>query len=588
MKYYQDKIDSVQIILHGLKKQSLEMLYGKLVAFIAGIALFYFFYGNYSWTFAIILLLAIFSYILCFVRDERLKRRIGFYRRMRQICLDEQSALEGNFSAFSDGERYINPHHEYTYDLDIFGRNSLFQRINRTITEEGSDCLAAKFQNIPQNKTVILEDQEALHELSDKMDFNLNFLSSGPITCRFDKIDKTILQPFRFFRTRLYGYVVYPILALTGLSVLLLPFFSWAGILLGTMYIIQILLTISQLKPTNLSIRQIEKLNKEIRDYLSLLQCMKESSFESKKLCRLKASLFEGEDDCMEALKQLKSIVSLFDQRNGMSYMLFNGFILSDVRAVSKYGTWMKRYGDSLSRWTRIIAEWDASVSLAIYCYNHPENVMPEMLADDSSELLVARDFYHPFLQKGKAVANDFILSQKNIYIITGANMAGKSTFLRTIGVNYLLAVNGVTVCARLFQFSIVSLFSSMRTSDDLSENISYFNAELLRLEQLINFCKNKEHTLIILDEILKGTNSKDKLQGSVLFLEKIQSLPVTVIVATHDLELAKMGEQNDICHNYSFEIELGKEIKYTYKIREGVARNLNATFLLKDLLEKI
>lgn len=587
MRYYQDKIDSIRAILHGLKRQSQGMLYGKLSAFFAVAALIYIFYHHYSWLFAVLLTIAVAVYVFCFVRDERLKRKIVFYRRMRQICEDEQAAAKGDFSAFDEGEKYIDPCHEYAYDLDVFGHSSLFQRINRTITEEGSDCLAGKLKNVSLDRKEILENQSAVQELSRKVDFNIDFLANGPVHSRFDKIDKTVLLPFRFFSTKLY-FIVYPILFVTGLSIVLLPFVSWAGTLLGFMFVLQIVLTASQLKPTNLSIRQIEKLHKEIRSYLALLGCIKNSSFESSKLKELQSALFRKNDDCLEALHRLKTIISLFDQRNGMGYPLFNGLMLSDIRAVRKYGAWMERYGGKLDRWTDAIAEWDASVSLALYCFNHPENVLPELSDDDSSELIVAKDFYHPFLNHEKAVPNDFSLSKKNIYIITGANMAGKSTFLRTIGVNYILAVNGATVCARSFRFSVVSLFSSMRTSDDLSENISYFNAELLRLEQLIKFCKNKEHTLIILDEILKGTNSKDKLEGSVLFLEKIQTLPVTVVVATHDLELAKMSEQNELCHNYSFEIELGKEIKYTYHIGEGVAKNLNATFLLKDLLKKI
>lgn len=162
---------------------------------------------------------------------------------------------------------------------------------------------------------------------------------------------------------------------------------------------------------------------------------------------------------------------------------------------------------------------------------------------------------------------NDFCISDSHYYIVTGANMAGKSTFLRAIGVNYILAMCGMPVFAKRLRVSIFSLFSSMRTTDDLAHGISYFNAELLRLKQLISECKENRHTLIILDEILKGTNSADKLSGSRMFLESIAKLPVTGIIATHDLELSKMStEHPNRFHNYCFEIELTDNVKYSYR----------------------
>ena len=167
--------------------------------------------------------------------------------------------------------------------------------------------------------------------------------------------------------------------------------------------------------------------------------------------------------------------------------------------------------------------------------------------------------------------------------------MAGKSTFLRSLGVNYILAMNGMPVFAESFRVSLFSLFSSMRTSDDLAHGISYFNAELLRLRQLIDHCRGHRHTLIILDEILKGTNSLDKLNGSRMFLEAISHLPVSGVIATHDLELSHMADdETGRFHNFCFEIRLSDEITYTYKITPGVARNQNATHLLKGILADV
>lgn len=234
-----------------------------------------------------------------------------------------------------------------------------------------------------------------------------------------------------------------------------------------------------------------------------------------------------------------------------------------------------------------IVSELDAAVSMADFRYNHPEATDAEIV-DGSPVLFEAKNLYHPFLG-AKAVKNDFTIQDDNYYIITGANMAGKSTFLRSLGVNYILAMSGMPVFAGSLKVSRFQLFSSMRTTDDLTHGISYFNAELLRLEQLMQFCKRGElRTLIILDEILKGTNSLDKLNGSRLFLEAISRMPVTGVIATHDLELSRMAESSsERFHNYCFEIDLGTDVTYTYKIQPGVARNQNATFLLNKILER-
>ena len=237
-----------------------------------------------------------------------------------------------------------------------------------------------------------------------------------------------------------------------------------------------------------------------------------------------------------------------------------------------------------IPQWIEAVSRYDALVSLATFCFNHPEASDAEVL--DSEDIVFdAQGLWHPFLG-ATAVRNDFRLNDGHYYIITGANMAGKSTFLRSVGINVLLARMGLPVFAEHLRCSSFALFTSMRTTDDLAHGISYFNAELLRLQQLLEAVKGNAHTLIILDEILKGTNSLDKLNGSRLFLEAVSELPVTGIIATHDLELSRMADEHpDRFHNLCFEIQLSDHITYTYHITPGVARNQNATYLLRQLL---
>ena len=359
------------------------------------------------------------------------------------------------------------------------------------------------------------------------------------------------------------------------------------------------------------------KLRHQLIAYAQILRLINRRNFHSE----LGKEMQESLADALPSFAQLEKILKGYDRRGNFLGLFFtDAFMLSDFFLVRSFLKWKNTYMMKMEEWMHIISEMDAMVSMANFRYNHPEaeeaefvsgspeadeeSVVSENAGIGSPEIVFeGKNLYHPFLG-AKAVKNDFTIRDDNYYIITGANMAGKSTFLRSLGVNYILAMAGMPVFADQLKISRFRLFSSMRTTDDLTHGISYFNAELIRLEELLKFCRksaegkcykksgedNKEplRTLIILDEILKGTNSLDKLNGSRKFLEAIAKQPVSGIIATHDLELSKM--ENDASgkfHNYCFEIDLGTDVTYTYKIQKGVARNQNATFLLNKILEK-
>ena len=342
------------------------------------------------------------------------------------------------------------------------------------------------------------------------------------------------------------------------------------------------------------------KLRHQLIAYAQILQLINRRNFHSELGKEMQNSLA----DALPSFAQLEKILKGYDRRGNFLGLFFtDAFMLSDFFLVRSFLKWKNTYMVKMEEWMHIISEMDAMVSMADFRYNHPEAEEAEFVSGSPKIVFEGKNLYHPFLG-AKAVKNDFTIKDDNYYIITGANMAGKSTFLRSLGVNYILAMAGMPVFADQLKISRFRLFSSMRTTDDLTHGISYFNAELIRLEELLKFCKesaegmfckesiagNKEslRTLIILDEILKGTNSLDKLNGSRKFLEAISKQPVSGIIATHDLELSKM--ENDASgkfHNYCFEIDLGTDVTYTYKIQKGVARNQNATFLLNKILEK-
>ena len=246
---------------------------------------------------------------------------------------------------------------------------------------------------------------------------------------------------------------------------------------------------------------------------------------------------------------------------------------------------WKEQYASELPRWLTAIAHMDALCSLATFAYNHPDYSYPVIAT--RSFCLRAEDMGHPLMNRDKCVRNDIDIEKRPFFIIiTGANMAGKSTYLRTVGINYLLACIGAPTCTRQMELYPARLITSLRTSDSLTDNESYFFAELKRLKLIIDKLQAGEELFIILDEILKGTNSTDKQKGSLALIKQFMTLQANGIIATHDLMLGTLAEifPTDI-RNYRFEADItDNELTFSYRLREGVAQNMNACFLMKKM----
>jgi DNA mismatch repair ATPase MutS len=245
---------------------------------------------------------------------------------------------------------------------------------------------------------------------------------------------------------------------------------------------------------------------------------------------------------------------------------------------------WKYEYREMFPLWLEMIGKVDAYISLGNYAFNNPDFVYP-VISDNN--VFSAKMVGHPLIDENKRVCNDF--SQKSrgaICIVSGANMAGKSTFLRTIAVNYILGMTGAPVCATEMNFIPMNLFTSMRTVDSLSSNESYFYAELKRLKTLKTKIEKQEQVFFILDEILKGTNSADKSLGSKLFMKKLIVLRATGLIATHDISLGDLeNEYPESVFNMCFEVEIdGEQIRFDYKLNKGITLKMNAALLMKQM----
>ena len=593
---YQHKAEETSTQLVSLRSRSRFFILTEIGSFLVaiGFVVLYTLLADAAWT----LLCAVAA--LCFYlyirrRDVLNDRKIKHGEALLGVYQNEIDYQHGNFSGFEAGEQYVCPQHSYTFDMDVFGVGSLFQRMNRTISTGGSDqlaaCLSTEWGHTKREELVgqIRMRMAAIDELGQDETFLSTFKSLGvkerintaevlkALTAihqqSFPKIFHNPLLRY-FCYADLLGFYVSIVLSVMGLAPSLLPL--WWGMfnfmfsfLCGHKY----MRVISEL---------IAKVHAQVDGYLQVLKLINTTEFKSAELQALKAQLSGAE----ASFEQLELILQKIDNRsNEVGVFIFNSFALIDLAIVRLFLRWQHTYEQRTKEWIEGLNLFDALVSMGNYRLNEDRAVKAE-ISEENKVVYEAKGLYHPFLGE-KAVANDFTIHDHEYYIVTGANMAGKSTFLRSLGINYLLAMNGLPVFADELKVSAFHLFTSMRTTDDLTHGISYFNAELLRLKKLLGSLHDDVPSLIILDEILKGTNSLDKLNGSRLFLQYIAERNVTGVIATHDLELSKMeNEYEGRFHNYCFEIELGEDITYSYKITKGVARNQNATYLLKGILK--
>ena len=593
---YQHKAEETNAQLVSLRSRSRFFILTEIGSFLVaiGFVVLYTLLADAAWT----LLCAVAA--LCFYlyirrRDVLNDRKIKHGEALLGVYQNEIDYQHGNFSGFEAGEQYVNPQHPYTFDMDVFGVGSLFQRMNRTISTGGSDqlaaCLSTEWGHTKREQLIgqIRMRMAAIDELGQDETFLSTFKSLGvkerintaevlkALTAihqqTFPKIFHNPLLRY-FCYADLLGFYVSIVLSVMGLAPSLLPL--WWGMfnfmfsfLCGHKY----MRVISEL---------IAKVHAQVDGYLQVLKLINTTEFKSAELQALKAQLSGAE----ASFEQLELILQKIDNRsNEVGVFIFNSFALIDLAIVRLFLRWQHTYEQRTKEWIDGLNLFDALVSMGNYRLNEDRAVKAE-ISEENKVVYEAKGLYHPFLGE-KAVANDFTIHDHEYYIVTGANMAGKSTFLRSLGINYLLAMNGLPVFADELKVSVFHLFTSMRTTDDLTHGISYFNAELLRLKKLLGSLHDDVPSLIILDEILKGTNSLDKLNGSRLFLQYIAERNVTGVIATHDLELSKMeNEYVGRFHNYCFEIELGEDITYSYKITKGVARNQNATYLLKGILK--
>ena len=579
-EYYQKQIDHYTARLKQIKKRRNLITLAKLLTFGYMIFLIYLLINHSTQPLLLLGIGAILVFIFLTLWDSQIIYRQHLIEELLRINTLESDYLAGNFSALDQGERFNDPAHPYAHDLDLFGEDSLFQHLNRTVTFSGTQKLVSWLLSLSKDPEVIHSRQQAAEELCAEPEWCQHFRAAGAVILKSGPTESPFFSKHSTVRLILWIANTIVIVSWAVTSFTPLPFS------------ISLVLSLLQLSALALYIKKInayhQRLNlflKTISNYLPLVRLIHDQSFRSPYLQKIRHSLFTPESNSLQALTQLHRIQNSLDQRgNIVIAFILNGLYLKDFHTLLRLDHWRKKYGPDIETWTDVLSEADALISMANYRFNHPAYCLPVICQD---RLLDTEEIGHPLLKSERNVTNDFsIRSLHQIAIVTGANMAGKSTFLRTIGVNLILAQSGNVVCSRYFAFQPMTLFTSMRTTDSLSKDTSYFHAELLRLQQLVNIAQQEDKVFIILDEMLKGTNSVDKLNGSLAFLKRILSYPISGLVATHDLALGELADDfPEHFFNVCFEIvHSGSQITYDYKLHPGISSNMNASILLKQM----
>lgn len=587
--HYTERLSLTEGQLQQVKKQIFRISMLRLALFIAGIAGLYFFYNQTTLLIVCICLTFLPLFILVKIHNRFFIRKEWLETQAR-IIQEELQALSGDYSSFEDGKEYTNPEHPYSFDLDIFGRRSLFQSINRTCTFFGKVRLAEWLQNHLHEKTSIEKRQEMVREISEHTLFREQFRVAGLVhhgqSSDGEKIQAWSQSPAQYLhagwvKAFIWGVpVINSLLLITSLAGW--TSFSWLGLSFG----IFLVLSFGIIKRATYIQETYGKQLKSLNGYARLIALAKAENWKSAGMQELMERFNLNGQSPIQALQQLSKELDRLDLRNNQFlYVLLEGSIFFQLQEIVRIERWKARYGQHISKWLETVGELDALCSLGTFAYNHPQYTYPELT--EKPFCFLATQMGHPLMPASQCVKNDATIPSRPFFlIITGANMAGKSTYLRTIGVNYLLACIGAPVCCERLKLHPNQLITSLRTSDSLSDNESYFFAELKRLKRIIDLLNQGQQLFIILDEILKGTNSMDKQKGSFDLIRQFMQLKANGIIATHDLLLGSLIKQfPEKIRNYCFEADIKEnELTFSYKLREGVAQNMNACFLMKKM----
>lgn len=582
LKYYQEHLEIYQ--------SESKRLYRRMTAFsLYRLAIFLItFFGVYLtfkyWQVALITaVIGVVVFLVLLSKYTDIKRLRDFNKALVGINEEEIKIASGDFFNRDDGLQFQDSNHFYSLDIDLFGRGSFFQFINRTTINEGTKKLAEALK--ANNVDAILSRQNAIKELSDKPQWRQYYSATSSLVSVETPAKNIInwLQNHKSFLPKITQWLPLVFSLTTGLLIGLAAFNLINPIVVGYWLFVGLGISGIYLKKINILASNTDKVKDTFRQYALLLDLIENETFTSELLIQKQKQIqSEGKKASVIFASFSKSLDALDNRNNLIGAIFGNGYFLTDIKNSNKIEQWIKQHGHKVNDWFEVVSFFDAYNSLGNFTYNHTDFVFPVLVKDGL--IIKAKNLGHPLLKKSKRIDSDLNIDNEQFFIVTGANMAGKSTFLRTVSLHIVMANVGLPVCAETSQYSPVKLITSMRTTDSLTDDSSYFFSELTRLKYIVDAIQ-KEPYFIILDEILKGTNSTDKAIGSRKFVEKLVASNATGIIATHDLSLCELEKELEDVKNYFFDAKIvSDELHFDYTLKEGICKNMNASFLLKKM----
>ena len=582
LRFYKSEEKQLKKQLLKVKKNLKILSLLRITVFILTVFATYLFFEN-TLASTVVLIVGGGGFYFLVVKYSKEKLEQTLLKCKIEINQTEITVFNGDFSFLPKGNEYLDSDHHYSHDIDLFGENSFFQYLNRTASSDGSRKLANLMtENLTSS---IFQKQEAIKELSEKVKWRQHF--SALISMVKTEIPtKKIVGLFKNYKIVFSKIALFLPVSFSTVSIvfIVLTFFEILPFnALVIWFFVGLIVTSLFLKKTQRLYTNASKAKDTFRQYYLVLQEIENTNFSSDILKEKQKEIQSENKKASSIFNEFSKALDAFDQRNNLLIAsLGNAFFLWEIKCAIKVEKWITLYNHTVKQWLEVITFFDAKNSLANFCFNHPSYVFPEIVKD--SFIINSQKLGHPLLNSKNRIDNDFEINKNSFLIVTGANMAGKSTFLRTISLSIVMANIGLPVCANSFKYKPVKLITSMRTSDSLAENESYFYSELKRLKLIVDTIKTDDY-FIVLDEILKGTNSKDKASGSKKFVEKLVTLNTTGIIATHDVSLCELENDFNEIKNFFFDAKISNnELSFDYLFKKGVCENMNASFLLKKM----
>ncbi len=587
--FYEQEIQKLEGQLKTLQKRKSLLGWFRFGSIAAIFLAFYVLWSFGPWYVIIASVLLLVVFVRLLYADLANKDAIDHLVHLLEINKNELKYISGNYFHFEDGSRHIPKDHYYANDLDIFGRASLYQYISRTSSEMGSSCLAEYLQS-PASPADILKRQSAIKEIAAATEWRQNLQAFGKekiIThTTKHRLESWVQEAPVFSQFKPWKWLRYLLPAII-LTIVTLYIFDEVG---STIFYLSLLLFAVLAYQINKIIAPIHEKLSKIADELDVLSVsirhIETATFKNELFRELQSHFLQHNKKASEEIRYLKKILDKLDLRYNLVISApLNILLLWNLQQVLDLEKWKSRHQKNINSWFETLGHIEAINSFATLYFNEPKWAFPEVVP--GYFFIEGKEIGHPLIPKNKRINNFIELTHDGeVMLVTGSNMAGKSTYLRSIGINVVLAMAGAPVCAESFTVSHVQVISSMRITDNLEESTSTFYAELKKLKTIIEKVNAGEKVFILLDEILRGTNSLDRHTGSVALMKQLIKHQAAAIIATHDLELAKLkNEFPENIINYHFDVQVSNdELFFDYKLKPGVCNSLNASILMKKI----